>query len=111
MEKVKLTTKQANTITELRKNGFTDRKIMQNALNYSGETGQYAYYSSLSGLDAYTLAAALKFDYEVELTPEDKVKDYYDKMQYLRFDLQDHGSEIIKNVLNLLNIKIEGVNA
>ena len=69
-----------------------------------------ASYDELNAIDLDTLIRALYIGYEVEQTPEDKVRDYYNS--HLRTDLSsDHYTKkAIVVTLNLLNIKISGVN-
>jgi hypothetical protein len=59
--------------------------------------------------------AALYIGYEVELTPEEKVKAYYDELRkgfgHCSFQPDDYRSMGAKTTLELLGIKIEGVNA
>lgn len=65
-----------------------------------------------------TLIRALYIGYEVEQTPEDKVKEYYSNLIRLRNESPTpaisgdlYGKmDAVKKVLNLLNIKISGVN-
>ncbi|TYS25139.1 hypothetical protein FZC71_00910 [Bacillus subtilis] len=76
-------------------------------------------YAPLNDLDLLTLAAALVNGYEVEKTPEEKVREYFEGLhrdEYLtRSRDEAHGLECeitgVENTLNLLGIKIEGVNA
>ncbi|NRF01228.1 hypothetical protein HRF55_10530 [Bacillus subtilis] len=79
-------------------------------------------FSCLNQLDIMTLAAALVNGYEVEKTPEEKVREYYEKTERTRDERQSagdiegkrfHGGVMngICNTLDLLGIKIEGVNA
>ncbi|MEC1648233.1 hypothetical protein [Bacillus halotolerans] len=67
----------------------------------------------LAKLDLMTLAAALVNGYEVEKTPEEKVREYFEKLWTCccGTDEIEIAEETIINTLNLLGIKIEGVNA
>ncbi|MED1923485.1 hypothetical protein [Bacillus velezensis] len=73
----------------------------------------------LAQLDLLTLAAALVNGYEVEATPEDRVREYFAELQEKERAAQSRGvtfsleceREGVINTLNLLGIKIEGVNA
>ncbi|MEC3770790.1 hypothetical protein [Bacillus velezensis] len=75
--------------------------------------------TSIGELDIMTLAAALLNGYEVEATPEDRVREYFAELQEKQRTAQSRGvtfsleceREGVINTLNLLGIKIEGVNA
>lgn len=64
-------------------------------------------------LDRDTFIRAVYIGYEVEETPEDKVREYY-KDQIKRASSRDGTDHVspaaIRKVLDLLNIKIDGVN-
>lgn len=51
--------------------------------------------------------SALAIGYEVEETPEEKVKRYFEK----HAETRGNGKYVVADVLHLLGIKIEGVNA
>lgn len=53
------------------------------------------------------LARAIIFEYEVEETPEEKIWDFY----HTKASCDMHPHHAIQHILNILNIKIEGVNA
>ncbi|MDI3411819.1 hypothetical protein QKW52_22595 [Bacillus sonorensis] len=63
--------------------------------------------------------AALINGYEVEKTPEEKVREYYEELirdKRVAFDYEEqlsyeNMSHAVRETLNLLGIKIEGVNA
>ncbi|MDQ0873758.1 hypothetical protein QFZ77_002417 [Paenibacillus sp. V4I3] len=59
----------------------------------------------------YMIAQALVNGYEIEETPEDKVREYYNQQNSICTDRQHSPANAIRNVLNFLEIKIEGVNA
>ncbi|MGQ5176985.1 hypothetical protein ACSQ7W_11850 [Bacillus halotolerans] len=76
----------------------------------------------LAKLGLLTLAAALVNGYEVKKTPEEKVREYYEKTERTRDERQSagdiegkrfHGGALVGicTTLELLGIKIEGVNA
>ncbi|MCC8352557.1 hypothetical protein [Bacillus sp. AF23] len=78
--------------------------------------------SALNDLDIMTLAAALVNGYEVEKTPEEKVREYYEAVRnlreerYLAGDTEGkrfHAGALvgIHTTLGIFGIKIEGVNA
>ncbi|VXC07410.1 conserved hypothetical protein [Bacillus sp. 349Y] len=58
----------------------------------------------INKIDVMTLAAALVNGYEVEVTPEEKVKEHFDGL-----DLFSSQCAVIET-LNILGIKIEGIN-
>ncbi|MCY7954718.1 hypothetical protein MOB72_08120 [Bacillus licheniformis] len=76
-------------------------------------------YSGINTIDIMTLAAALINGYEVDKTPEEKVREYYedlcdefdraywssDELKYLC------KKQAVRETLDKLGIKIEGVNA
>jgi len=66
-------------------------------------------FSPLNDLDIMTLAAALINGYEVEKTPEEKVREYYES--YGGSPSAMERKEAVQDTLDLLGIKIEGVNA
>lgn len=63
----------------------------------------------LNGIPLDTIIHALYIGYEVEETPEEKVREYYMK-QTRHGNLIDSPDYVIRHVLDLLNIQIEGVN-
>ncbi|WP_253294939.1 hypothetical protein [Bacillus atrophaeus] len=76
----------------------------------------------LLDLGIITLAASLINGYEVEKTPEEKVREYFEGVRnsrderYLAGDIEGkrfHAGALVGicNTLGLLGIKIEGVNA
>ncbi|XOT28879.1 hypothetical protein ACLQ7P_08510 [Bacillus subtilis subsp. subtilis] len=75
-------------------------------------------FSCLNELDIMTLAAALVNGYEVKKTPEEKLREYYESLWSDYCDSDDPFIEVacesaraaVKETLNLLGIKIEGVN-
>nr|MDH3082642.1 hypothetical protein [Bacillus subtilis] len=76
-------------------------------------------FSCLNELDIMTLATALVNGYEVEKTPEEKLREYYESLWSDYCDSDDPFIEVacesaraaVNETLNLLGIKIEGVNA
>lgn len=67
---------------------------------WNTESNAYA----LNGLDLDTLIRALYIGYEVELTPEERILEYYQATQWVQ------EKDAITFVLETLNIKIKGVN-
>ncbi|MCA1184790.1 hypothetical protein [Bacillus licheniformis] len=76
-------------------------------------------YSGINTIDIMTLASALINGYEVEKTPEEKVREFYEKLcdGYDRAQFhEDKGKYLlmqraVRETLNRLGMKIEGVNA
>ncbi|PRS16610.1 hypothetical protein QNH18_16990 [Bacillus paralicheniformis] len=66
-------------------------------------------FSPLNDLDLITLAAALINGYEVEKTPEEKVREYYES--HGGSPSAEERKAAIRETLYKLGIKIEGVNA
>ncbi len=73
----------------------------------------YREYEEAKHLDLHELMKALVNGYEVEKTPEEKVREYYldstDSEVYSRA-FTFHYDDAIRTTLDLLGIKIEGVN-
>ncbi|MCY7910944.1 DUF1642 domain-containing protein [Bacillus inaquosorum] len=76
-------------------------------------------FQPIASMDLLTLAAALVNGYEVEKTPEEKVREYHrslvcDMDRALSYEEEGNyrsAIEAVEETLNLLGIKIEGVNA
>jgi hypothetical protein len=58
----------------------------------------------LNDLDLDTVCRALYEGYEIEPSPEEKIKTYYDATP------KGYTTAVIEDVLNLLNIQIQGIN-
>lgn len=120
MNKVKLPKEVAEAIETLRnpENGFSDYAIigMLYSHTHHKELDSIQILNSHMGQDKMhpdNLITALVNGYEVEETPEDKVRAWYElfnqsenKTVFNALEVQG----IIEKTLNLLNIKIEGVN-
>jgi len=75
-------------------------------------------YSALNGLDADTIMAALVNGYEIEKSSEEKLREYYTNNERLYFATMDKERReylailtAIEHTLDLLGIKIKGINA
>ncbi|TWM68763.1 DUF1642 domain-containing protein [Bacillus licheniformis] len=66
-------------------------------------------YSGINTIDIMTLAAALINGYEVEKTPEEKVREFYESHGGSPSAMERKAA--IRETLYKLGIKIEGVNA
>ena len=115
MEKVKLTSEQAIVFEDMKKRWLTRDAVLQHLAH--GWT-KVNHYDKLNSIDDDDFIKALYIGYEVEKTPEEKVKTYFDsvienwdKNQDEKWDRYYEGShDAIITVLGELGIKIEGVN-
>lgn len=110
-----ITKEQAKELEAYRRSGDLDIQILGAACdNVLG--------GKLAKLDLLTLAAALVNGYEVEATPEDRVREYYEWLKRSRDERHLAGDvegkrfkagllQGVLNTLDYLGIKIEGVNA
>lgn len=118
MEKVKLPKDVAESIEGIRSGDGDNRHVLEEILNDRPVTkeSETVYKYAKDHLD--TILKALVNGYEVELTPEEKVREYWDKMMKSRYSckneiqLDNIESEIagIEKTLELLEIEIEGIN-
>ncbi len=101
-----ITKEQAKELEAYRRSGDLDIHILEAACDE-------VIGGKLAKLDILTLAAALLNGYEVEKTPEEKVREYFEKLwaDYCDTNEIEIAKETIINTLDLLGIKIEGVNA
>ncbi|MEB3692685.1 hypothetical protein VDJ78_00515 [Bacillus amyloliquefaciens] len=113
-----LTKEQAEAIESAR--GFGHDWMLRSHAEYiSGYSDRWYDGHTFDDMDVTTLAAALINGYEVEATPEGRVREYYAELQEKEQAAQSRGvtfsleceREGVINTLNLLGIKIEGVNA
>lgn len=96
-----ITKEQAEALDLMRKANY-DKYILMAACD--GILG-----GELEDLDIMTLAAALINGYEVEKTPEEKVREYYES--HGGSPSAEERKAAIRETLYKLGIKIEGVNA
>lgn len=101
MEKVKVSREVAEAIERLRKNGHDNNSFIEGHVKYGYELDEN---KCLNELDTETLARALLIGYEVEETPQERLKEYYDKTSVVE-------RIVIAETLEILNIKVKGVNA
>ncbi|MEC2354092.1 hypothetical protein P9H15_10335 [Bacillus velezensis] len=115
-----ITKEQAEAIEELRLR-LSDEGILLSYTNDSLTVGDNKS-GCLYNLDLITLATALINGYESEPTPKEKLRDYYEGIKrsrderYIAGDIEDKRYSVglltgIRNTLDILEIKIEGVNA
>ncbi|WP_432661346.1 hypothetical protein [Bacillus subtilis] len=98
---------------------YSEEWTRDDVLSYhaTGDWGKSC--SALNDLDIMTLAAALVNGYEVEKTPEEKVREYHRSLvcdmeralSYAEEGNYRSAIEAVEETLGLLGIKIEGVNA
>ncbi|MCI4129410.1 hypothetical protein [Bacillus haynesii] len=99
-----ITKEQANSIEAIRREDvLNDEDILRShgKFVFAGEC--------LNDLDLMTLAAALINGYEVEKTPEEKVREFYESHGGSPSAMERKAA--IRETLYKLGIKIEGVNA
>lgn len=122
--KALVTEEQARSIEFLRGVGYSDEKIMSmyvdDALGYI-EMQHGRSVGCLYDLDALRFATALVNGYEVEKTPEERIKEYYEEVLRSQRESQDEAdiesaeycSGVIDGVtatLTILGVDIKGVN-
>ncbi|MCY8754771.1 hypothetical protein [Bacillus haynesii] len=111
IKKPVITKEQAEALETLRRIGGPDNYILMAACD--GILG-----GEFEDLDLMMLAAALINGYEVEKTPEEKVREYYEKLcdGYDRAQFyEDQGKYLlmkraVRRTLGALGIKISGIN-
>lgn len=112
MEKVKLPREVAEAIESLRSMDFklTNWDIVYAFAN--SKSGEYPALIEFANKEFDTFLQALVNGYEVDESPEDKLREYYNfcKMSCVG-ETEANIMTAIERTLNLLNIKIEGVNA
>lgn len=116
-----ITKEQADAIEVLRSTrDLTDEWILLEYadVHFGSSSDDTPEFQPIASMDLMTLAAALVNGYEVKKTPEEKVREYYESLWSDNCDSDDPFIEVacesaraaVKETLNLLGIKIEGVN-
>ncbi|MFE4202084.1 DUF1642 domain-containing protein [Aneurinibacillus aneurinilyticus] len=122
-EKVVIPREVAEAIEYLRGNGIYNKYILANSLESYGDTRcnirQTVF--KFAEKDFLTLANAVLNGYTVEQTPEDKVREYFERLRKEEQPscgncVEDRvrasvACQAVEFTLNTLGIKIEGVNA
>ncbi|MCY7780015.1 hypothetical protein MOB41_16575 [Bacillus haynesii] len=110
IKKPVITKEQARAIEQVRRWGHGDDWILASHSDVlSGRTSTWGCnICALDKMDMLTLAAALINGYEVEKTPEEKVREYYES--YGGSPSAMERKEAVQDTLDLLGIEIEGVN-
>ncbi|TWJ39204.1 hypothetical protein P5637_23135 [Bacillus paralicheniformis] len=114
VKKPVITKEQAEALDLMRKANYDEYILMAACDGILG--------GELEDLDIMTLAAALINGYEVDKTPEEKVRGYFGEAQRRRRERRDAGDiesmrynsgkmDGVRTALDILGIKIEGVNA
>lgn len=83
-------------------------------LNVHASNGLVGIYAPLQKLDIEELSKALLIGYEVGKSPEEKVREYYEETKRKYSSSDSIGAAVrvgVLDTLNLLGIKIGGVNA
>ncbi|MCP1355043.1 DUF1642 domain-containing protein [Aneurinibacillus migulanus] len=120
MDKVVLPKKVADEIKKCR-SGYNDIELMEMAISTCKLSG-YEHMQAFAQEDFETFLKAIANDYEVEMTPEEKALDYYEGLGRLMNEAaaKNNRSETMalankqvgaRNILIMLGIKIEGINA
>jgi hypothetical protein len=105
-EKVKLTKAQSEAIDSVyaAQHWSPQEFIAQHAVN----SNQWVKPCDvLNEMELDTLIRAFYIGYEVQMSPEEGIKDYYDSLN--RYDKCEE-AEVVKKTFNILKIKIKGVN-
>lgn len=117
-----ITKEQAHAIELMHNFGHKDDWILcAHAVFLSGHAPRWYDGQVFDDTDLLTLAAALVNGYEVEATPEERVREYYEAVRnlreerYLAGDTEGkrfHAGALVGicTTLNIFGIKIEGVN-
>lgn len=115
-----ITKEQADAIKVLRSTrDLTDEWILLEYadVHFGSSSDDTPEFQPIASMDLMTLAAALVNGYEVEKTPEEKVREFYESFNtgFGTFHSETHFrfeeyQRVIKSTLNFLGIKIEGVN-
>jgi hypothetical protein len=103
-EKVILSKKQADALESARRVFKHDAMIIKYHL--SPHLPWLGKQEELNRVNPDTLISALYVGYEVELTPEERLRECYEKS----IGTREHRTSTIKHVLKILGIEIEGIN-
>lgn len=109
MEKVMISKEEAEALESALEISGGDRA---NVSQYHGVQGLWTEKrEALNDIDLETLNVALYVGYEVEKDPEEKVIEFYQSLDTSReFSADWHISIAVTKTLDLLNIKIKGIN-
>ncbi|KIV53967.1 hypothetical protein AM501_12965 [Aneurinibacillus migulanus] len=108
MDKVKLTKKQAEIIESI-KDGTDD---IANFLTHWHTAQDKVMVATKENFTPSLLMKAWEHGYEIDLTPEEKVREFFDSFPNVIPTSFNHGVKAgVVKTLDLLGIKIEGINA
>lgn len=108
MEKVTLTKGQTVALDMARENLFASEVVATHARLLTDDNDSWSgRYEPLNRLKLDEVIRALYIGYEVEQTPEEKVFEYY---KY-KLSHSPTGRDTTQHVLDLLGIKIKGINS
>lgn len=116
MDKVKLPKKVAEALEYSKGLGFKNFEIIRWVLLSTDNKGYVNTITSYAKDNFDLFLQALVNDYEIDLTPEEKVKKCFDYYDDSFRDSQERAHALgvrqgIKNALDHLEIKIEGINS
>lgn len=121
MDKVKLPKEVAEIIEDFRKAKISDGDIVRMSMRiFEGCSKERSALKEYSDSNLDDLINALKFGYEVEMTPEEKALDYYEGLERLMNEsaAKDKRGEALafankragaRNILIMLGIEIKGI--
>ena len=119
MEKVTVSKEVAEAIEVLRKVGKTDEEIVRVLAN-PNDRWLTAELQPLNEAPLANVIKAIFIGYEVEKAPEDAVREYFEELVGCEDALEHNGAsgsqfrqgwQSVKHTLELLGIRIKGVNA
>lgn len=118
-EKIKLSREVADELQALRNNGWTDYQIIAHIYKHWSDGYRGSPMSVFAGRCPSPFLRALADGYEVEQTPEDKVREMFERAVHhekepandCALNWWEGRRMAIIDTLNAIGIKIDGVNA
>jgi len=105
VEKVKVSHEVAEAIEDRKRiSRYTFKDFMKAAVSQQQFSTSA---SALNSLSVERLAEILINGYEIEVTPEEKILDKFNRMKHIDWDMYTDGMTF---VLDVLDIKINGIN-
>ncbi|MBS4195389.1 hypothetical protein [Lederbergia citri] len=112
MNKPTLTHEQARAIDLAKMFAFNIPTIIENVSK--GKPFANPKYSALERLDIYTIMSALVNGYEIEKSPEEKLREYFNEANVLIPVSKTHYQlgvrDAVRKTVDILGITIEGIN-
>lgn len=108
MKKIKLPREITEAIEDLRVEGYTDTQIVYDVESGKGNRTLNDYFFDVGTPD--DLMQALVNGYEVEKTPEEMVREFYESLNTSEV-WEPKKRDGVEQTLNILGIKIGGINA